>query len=69
MDPAAGSDRPPESDPAPALSLLLTLDAGERVSGTIGMPGTGTSRTFHGWVDLISTIEALRATTDGPHPD
>lgn len=68
MDPIGG-DRPTETGPAPELRLLLTLDAGERISGTIGVPGTTTSRTFHGWVDLIGAVEALRASADRPHPD
>ena len=68
MDPAADSDRPIETGSAPGLRLLLTLDAGERISGTISVPGTGTGRTFHGWVDLIGAIEALQASADRPHP-
>ncbi|MFI5915062.1 hypothetical protein [Dactylosporangium sp. NPDC051541] len=66
MNPAADGDSGTETGPAPALRLLLTLDAGERFSGTVGVLGTATGRTFHGWVDLIGAVEALRASTDRP---
>lgn len=61
MEPPDGGDGQAETRPAPALSLRLTLDAGERISGTVGVLGAGDGQAFHGWVDLISTIEALRA--------
>ena len=45
--------------PAGPVVLRLTLDPGNRISGTVERAGHTGTRTFSGWVDLMSAIETL----------
>jgi hypothetical protein len=76
-----GGDRP-EHGKQPALPpgrrgvtrflvLELILGDGEPLSGTVGPPGRA-PLAFHGWIDLMSAIHALRSesrTRDRPASD
>jgi hypothetical protein len=43
------------------LVLELCLADGDPVSGTIGAVGGPPGAPFHGWIDLMSAINSLRA--------
>jgi hypothetical protein len=45
------------------LRLILDLTAGDSgtVSGTVGLADGSFRRPFHGWIDLMSAVNALRA--------
>jgi hypothetical protein len=43
------------------LVLELCLADGDSVSGTVGVAGGPPAVPFHGWIDLMSAINALRA--------
>jgi hypothetical protein len=60
----------PEPAEAPfSLVLELSLADGEPLSGTVGVLGGAPATPFHGWIDLMSAINSLRAEADGPVPD
>ena len=46
-----------------SLVLELCLTDGDPVSGTIGVSGGPPANPFHGWIDLMSAINNLRAGT------
>jgi len=48
------------------LVLELSLADGDPVSGTIGIAGRPPATTFHGWIDLMSAINTLRAAAGDP---
>ncbi len=65
----AVTSRPRHDDagPGPAgqalcLVLELSLADGNPVSGTVGVAGGPPPVPFHGWIDLMSAINTLRAT-------
>jgi hypothetical protein len=43
------------------LVLELSLGGGDPVSGTVGVAGGPPPVPFHGWIDLMSAINTLRA--------
>jgi hypothetical protein len=43
------------------LVLELSLAGGDPVSGTVGVAGGPPPVPFHGWIDLMSAINTLRA--------
>jgi hypothetical protein len=43
------------------LVLELSLAEGDPVSGTVGVAGAEPPMPFHGWIDLMSAINSLRA--------
>jgi hypothetical protein len=58
--------QPDRDGPRPAetgfpLVLELSLADGDAVSGTVGILGGLSSVPFHGWIDLMSAINSLRA--------
>lgn len=60
------SPRQEADGPGPAeqaLILELSLTAGDPVSGTVGFAGRPPAMSFHGWMDLMSAINTLRAGT------
>jgi len=46
------------------LDLHLVLEAGDRLTGTIGRLQGPPARRFNGWLDLMGAISALRDQTD-----
>jgi hypothetical protein len=44
-----------------SVILELSLANGDPVSGTVGVLGGAPATPFHGWIDLMSTINRLRA--------
>ncbi len=64
-----GGDRPEPSvtaapgTPPPAGRLVLDLIIAdtEPLSGSVGCPGSPSRTAFHGWIDLMSAINSLRA--------
>jgi len=56
---AAG--RPGTAGNAFPLVLELSLAEGDQVSGTVGVAGAQHAMPFHGWIDLMSAINSLRA--------
>lgn len=44
-----------------ALVLRLELEAGEPLTGTIGINGSDERLPFHGWIDFMAAISALRS--------
>lgn len=44
-----------------ALVLRLELETGERLTGTIGIDGSDERLPFHGWIDFMAAISALRS--------
>jgi hypothetical protein len=61
-------DRPEPGGEAAALTLVLelSLTAGDPITGSIGVAGGPSPVLFHGWIDLMSAINTLRA--DGGKP-
>ena len=64
----AVTSRPRHDDAGPgpagqALVLVLKLspDGGDPVSGTVGLADGPPPVPFHGWIDLMSAINTLRA--------
>ena len=55
--PGAASE--PAGRPFPMV-LMLSLGAGDPVNGTVGLVGQP-PMPFHGWIDLMSAINSLRA--------
>jgi hypothetical protein len=64
-----GRDRPelsttaaPETPSPPGwLVLKLVIADTEPLSGSVSRPGCPSQTVFHGWIDLISAINSLRA--------
>jgi hypothetical protein len=52
--------------PAGPVLLRLTLEPGDRIRGTLERLGDTRTHTFSGWVDLMSTIDALVGGTRRP---
>jgi hypothetical protein len=50
-----------ESKAAFALVLELSLTEDDPVSGTVRVVGRSAAMSFHGWIDLMSVINGLRA--------
>lgn len=44
--------------------LRLELETGEPLTGTIGVDGSEERTRFHGWIDFMAAIAALRAPGD-----
>jgi hypothetical protein len=56
-----GTDGPDSGEQALFLVLELSLTNGDSVSGTVGILGGPPAVPFHGWIDLMSAINSLRA--------
>jgi hypothetical protein len=56
--PQQAGDRPRTAFP---LVLELSLADGDPVSGTVGAADAQPAMPFHGWIDLMSAINSLRA--------
>ena len=68
-----GEGGPPEGGgPAPVATFVLRvrLDGQDSPSGSIGLPDDPDPLTFSGWLDLMSSLNRLRAELDprGPQP-
>jgi hypothetical protein len=59
--PRQAGDRPETAGNACTLVLELSLADGDPVSGTVGVAGAEPAMPFHGWIDLMSAINSLRA--------
>jgi hypothetical protein len=59
--PRHDGDRPEPAQEAFPLVLELSLAPGDPVSGTVGVIGGPPPVPFHGWIDLMSAINTLRA--------
>ncbi len=59
--PPQAGDRPGTTGNAFPLVLELSLADGDPVSGTVGVAGAQPAMPFHGWIDLMSAINSLRA--------
>ena len=59
--PRQAGDRPGTAGNAFPLVLELSLAEGDPVSGTVGVAGAQPAMPFHGWIDLMSAINSLRA--------
>jgi len=59
--PRQAGDRPGTAGTAFPLVLELSLAEGDPVSGTVGVVGAQPAMPFHGWIDLMSAINSLRA--------
>jgi hypothetical protein len=51
----------PSGEAALALILELSLTGGDPITGSIGVAGEAPPVLFHGWIDLMSAINSLRA--------
>jgi hypothetical protein len=58
------ADGPEPAEQAFLLVLELSLADGDPISGTVGVIGGPPAMPFHGWIDLMSAINALRAGAD-----
>lgn len=58
----------PEPDREAALTLILELSpaGADPISGSVGVAGGSPPRPFHGWIDLMSAINSLRADAGRP---
>jgi hypothetical protein len=59
--PPRAGDRPGTAGKPFPLVLELSLAEGDPVSGTVGVAGSQPAMPFHGWIDLMSAINSLRA--------
>lgn len=59
--PPQAGHRPGTAGNAVPLVLELSLAEGDPVSGTVGVAGAQPAMPFHGWIDLMSAINSLRA--------
>lgn len=53
----------PAEEPVP-LVLELSLSPGDPLNGTVGIADGPPAVPFHGWIDLMSAINSLRAAAD-----
>jgi hypothetical protein len=60
-------DGPGTAGKAFALVLELSLAEGDPVSGTVSVAGGQPATPFHGWIDLMSAINSLRAEVNPSH--
>lgn len=61
----AGSMR--RADDGRPVGLILVLEPGDRLAGTVGHMGESDHRPFCGWVDLMGAIDWLRAGNGKDH--
>ena len=59
--PRQAGDGPRTAGEAFPLVLELSLAEGDPVSGTVSVAGGQPTTPFHGWIDLMSAINSLRA--------
>jgi len=59
----------PGGEAALNLVLALSLTGADPISGSVGVAGGAPPLLFHGWIDLMSAINSLRAEADGREPD
>jgi len=59
--PRQAGDGPGIAGKAFPLVLELSLAEGDPVSGTVSVAGGQPTTPFHGWIDLMSAINSLRA--------
>jgi len=59
--PRQAGDGPRTAGEAFPLVLELSLAEGDPVSGTVSVAGGQPAMPFHGWIDLMSAINSLRA--------
>ena len=59
--PRQAGDGPATTGEAFPLVLELSLAEGDPLSGTVSAAGLQPARPFHGWIDLMSAINSLRA--------
>lgn len=55
-----------EAGPGEWLVLELVISSPQPLSGQVGPAGALHRIRFHGWIDLMSAIHTLCATTDNP---
>jgi hypothetical protein len=55
------------TDDGGPVGLILVLEPGERLAGTVGHMGESEHRSFSGWVDLMGAIDWLRAGNGKDH--
>jgi len=65
--PRQAGDGPGIAGKAFPLVLELSLAEGDPVSGTVSVAGGQPTTPFHGWIDLMSAINSLRAQVIPPH--
>ncbi len=65
--PPQAGDRPGTAGNPFPLVLELSLAGGDPVSGTVGVASAQPAMPFHGWIDLMSAINSLRAEAIPPH--
>jgi hypothetical protein len=58
------TDGPGPAGKAFPLVLQLALVDDDAMSGTVGVVGGPPAVPFHGWIDLMSAINSLRADAD-----
>jgi hypothetical protein len=65
--PQQAGDGPGIAGMAFPLVLELSLAEGDLVNGTVSVAGGQPATPFHGWIDLMSAINSLRAQVFPPH--
>jgi hypothetical protein len=61
LRPQQDRDQPGPAEKAFPLVLELSLAEGDAVRGTVGVGGGSPGTPFHGWIELMSVINTLRA--------
>lgn len=51
----------PGGEAALTLIMELSLTGGDPITGSVGVAGESRPMLFHGWIDLMSAINSLRA--------
>jgi hypothetical protein len=64
--PRQAADGPESGGQVFCLVLELSLADGDPISGTVCIAGVQPATPFHGWIDLMSTINSLRAGAGKP---
>lgn len=62
------SANPADGRPDDEVVLWLRVTRGEPLTGSIGEQAQTASFSFHGWIDFMGAINALRHPADTPGP-